>query len=232
MHKIDLKNSLKIVNNILQVSDNLPNNDSTPLVADLFQLPANVYFLDLQSKLISGNLNMAHSMRCESIDEVMSKSALNYVNHKSASAARMNDLLVTRKRSLYVVEEEAVLPDKIIKFLSFKMPWMNEKGNILGISGISIDLSNDRLSHTINKLLDLGLLHKKHTVKSILPIHQKLTKQEEKILYLIGKGRTYKMIGKLLNLSARTVEHYTENIKVKFNVHHRSELIEISQTYF
>lgn len=52
-----------------------------------------------------------------------------------------------------------------------------------------------------------------------------LSKRQNEILRLVIFGKTIKEISKILDLSPRTVEHYFETIKTKFNVYSKSELI-------
>lgn len=52
-----------------------------------------------------------------------------------------------------------------------------------------------------------------------------LSKRQKEILHWVGYGKTIKEIAKILNLSPRTVGHYFETIKSKFNVNTKSELI-------
>jgi DNA-binding CsgD family transcriptional regulator len=52
-----------------------------------------------------------------------------------------------------------------------------------------------------------------------------LSRRQEEILQLIVYGKTIKEISKILKLSPRTVGHYFETIKFKFNVYTKSELI-------
>jgi DNA-binding CsgD family transcriptional regulator len=53
-----------------------------------------------------------------------------------------------------------------------------------------------------------------------------LSAQEIKCLRLLMAGMTAKAIGKHLAISPRTVEHYLENIRNKFNVKNKIELID------
>lgn len=68
----------------------------------------------------------------------------------------------------------------------------------------------------------LGIDKKDHVVK-VGDIS--LSKRQAEILKLVHKGKTFKEIARILNLSPRTVGHYFETIKMKFNVYTRSELI-------
>jgi DNA-binding CsgD family transcriptional regulator len=53
-----------------------------------------------------------------------------------------------------------------------------------------------------------------------------LSKRQSEILRWVVRGKTFKEIARLLNLSPRTVGHYFEAIKNKLNLFTRSELIE------
>ena len=57
-------------------------------------------------------------------------------------------------------------------------------------------------------------------------MHLHLTNKEIECLDLIMHGKTSKMIGKILNISYRTVETHMENIKKKLNIQSKSELID------
>jgi len=53
-----------------------------------------------------------------------------------------------------------------------------------------------------------------------------LTEREGHCLFYLVRGKTAKEISEKLNLSRRTVEQYTESIKIKFNCSKKSDLIE------
>lgn len=59
-------------------------------------------------------------------------------------------------------------------------------------------------------------------------MNMQLTNQEIKCLDLIVRGKTSKMIGKILNISYRTVETHMQNIKRKLNVQSKAELIDFT----
>jgi DNA-binding CsgD family transcriptional regulator len=56
-----------------------------------------------------------------------------------------------------------------------------------------------------------------------------LTNREATCLYLLLQNNTAKKIGKILNISPRTVESYLEAIKMKFNLDSKKELIKIAE---
>jgi DNA-binding NarL/FixJ family response regulator len=52
-----------------------------------------------------------------------------------------------------------------------------------------------------------------------------LTDREQQILQLISQGHTAKEIGKLLFISANTVERHRQNLMKKLNLHNRADLV-------
>lgn len=68
-------------------------------------------------------------------------------------------------------------------------------------------------------------LHDQHHTNyfSIKDTH--LSSRESECLFYLLRGKTAKQIARLLNLSPKTVEHYIENIKLKFQCQTKSELI-------
>jgi DNA-binding CsgD family transcriptional regulator len=63
-------------------------------------------------------------------------------------------------------------------------------------------------------------LHKNNTIHDI-----KLSKRQDELLQFIVHGKTIKEISEILQLSPRTIGHYFETVKMKFNVLTKSELI-------
>lgn len=55
----------------------------------------------------------------------------------------------------------------------------------------------------------------------------RLTKRENEIGYMISEGKTAKDISEIFSLSSRTVEHHISNMKEKFNVRRKSDLIKL-----
>ena len=64
-----------------------------------------------------------------------------------------------------------------------------------------------------------------HKNKKVIINDVTLSKRQNEILHLIIRGKTVKEISKLLQLSPRTVGHYFDTVKMKFNVSTKSELI-------
>lgn len=88
---------------------------------------------------------------------------------------------------------------KIQWFRTYRAPLYGHRGNVLGIHGLSIPVSE----------------------QSLIP----LTNRQTACLCLLAKGLTHKQIGLELGLAAKTVEHYLDAVKLKLNCESRSDLI-------
>ncbi len=82
---------------------------------------------------------------------------------------------------------------------TYKAPMFGRNGKIQGISGTSVFISKESLIA--------------------------LTKQQTACLRLLALGNTHKQIGDKLGLSAKTVEHYLDAVKLKLNCESRSDLV-------
>jgi len=84
-------------------------------------------------------------------------------------------------------------------FRSYRSPLHGHAGKVLGVHGLSIPVSE----------------------RSLIA----LTKQQTACLRFLALGNTYKQIAIELGLSAKTVEHYLDAVKIKLSCESRSELI-------
>ena len=79
--------------------------------------------------------------------------------------------------------------------------------------------SNDKEKLSFNELLN-NLLCENN-------INISLTTRERECLQHIAQRKTYRNVGKLLNISSRTVETHIINAKVRNNIETTSELVEM-----
>lgn len=54
----------------------------------------------------------------------------------------------------------------------------------------------------------------------------KLPKRQAEVLHYLIRGKSAKLIAKEMNISFRTIQHYTEILKTKFNCKTKIELID------
>lgn len=71
------------------------------------------------------------------------------------------------------------------------------------------------------------MLEKMGRYKNNIPLSlvKPLSKREKQCLQLFIKGKTNKEVARELDLSYRTVEKYSESIKIKFNVLNKAEML-------
>ncbi len=112
-------------------------------------------------------------------------------------------------------------------FLATKMPLYDKKKNLIGTHGYAYDLT-----HFSEKIISLIT----STNSSALPLFGEytltkpvdkieLTPSENKCLFYLIRGKTAKQTAALVKLSFRTVEHYIESLRLKFNCLTKSDLI-------
>ncbi|MBX9586082.1 MAG: helix-turn-helix transcriptional regulator [Gammaproteobacteria bacterium] len=119
--------------------------------------------------------------------------------------------------------------------LGNKHPLFDENNKIVGMSGISIDITSCKVMRSALLLLsdDDKLIGRKLNSLNQFTYMLKetyddfgLNLRESEILFLLIRGKSAKEIGRKVDLSFRTVEKYLEQIKVKLNCSSKSELVE------
>ncbi len=86
------------------------------------------------------------------------------------------------------------------------------------------------LKHALSRRIVSPKKSQKNYNERLNPL-TKLSPQEIMVYQGIIEGLSSKEIGKHLNLSFRTVEHYTENVKNKFNALYKKDLMKSRQGY-
>lgn len=207
--------------------------DETQINEQIFQLenivaamPGTIYWKDTEGRLLGCNNNQARVFDLNKND-IFSKnileigSILNW-EEKIAIEVHQNSLEVISKRHQKQIEEIVLVNGVWKHFLSCKNPLFDSHGNVVGLAGASIEVSKNCQTKIVETYLE--------KIEKIITFNSnksfpKLAKREIECLYFMIRGMTAKQIGKLLNLSFRTIETYIENMKLKLNCCNRSELI-------
>lgn len=114
------------------------------------------------------------------------------------------------------------------KILSIKTKLTNSANHIVGIIGISFELSEIGFSHiaeVINKLNITLALNSQPLAMYINNSQLKLSPREKECAFYLTRGMTAKEIARKMNISSRTVEFYLLNIKEKLGCVRRSEIV-------
>lgn len=107
-------------------------------------LPGNVYWKDRQGVALGCNLMQAKVMGVDNPESLLGKSEFDLVDYNQALEIRKNDLDVMRSGKLIVMEENVELSGKNFTFLSYKTPLMDEKKVVVGILGVSLDITKQK----------------------------------------------------------------------------------------
>lgn len=123
----ELKKSKNYLNNIL---DNMPGF---------------VYWKNKAGVILGDNKLHANILGFSSTKEVIGKTDYDLSWKDQAERLRQNDLEVMRKGKSITIEEEGTLPNgKKIIGLTHKAPLRNEKKRVIGIIGISLDITEQK----------------------------------------------------------------------------------------
>jgi DNA-binding CsgD family transcriptional regulator len=218
-----------------------PQHAPKRTVKELFNLPMNVYIQNPYGVIQNINEFGVNSCGFASVRDAIGNSVRVVAEKGSADALLQNNLAVIKNNRLTLFDEEHTRRDKLIfQRLSLKFPWYSQDDKIIGIFGFSIPINEpfavSSLSSSLNHILNTGLLSRS-ALDPIAMLQQSvinnivLSKREKQCMHYLMRGKTAKAIANHLGLSTRTVENYIENIKSKFGVSSKSELIDLAHSH-
>jgi diguanylate cyclase (GGDEF)-like protein/PAS domain S-box-containing protein len=125
--------------------------------------PDHVYFKDLDGRFTRLSRSLALWMGVEDADQALGFTDFDFFAHEHASAARRAELEVMRTgQHIVALEEREVWPDGRVSWVSTtKVPLHNRGGRVVGIFGLSRDitarkLSEERERHQADQLATLA----------------------------------------------------------------------------
>jgi PAS domain S-box-containing protein len=144
----DINNFIKEINILLFSKINKKNNFGHMLSAEqqiLNAIKANIYWKDLRGIYLGCNINMAKEFGYFDVNEIIGKSDYELIWRNNANQIVKNDNIVIKERSSITFEEKAVDKFGQIKiFKTSKSPLIDEDKKIIGIIGVSIDISDEK----------------------------------------------------------------------------------------
>jgi PAS domain S-box-containing protein len=102
--------------------------------------PDLVFVKDREGRYAMLNTPATHVLG-KSVEEVVGKTDADIMPAAAALQLRENDLRIMNRGVTEIVEEPVQINDQIITYLSAKSPWRDLEGNVLGIIGLSRDIS-------------------------------------------------------------------------------------------
>lgn len=135
--------------------------------------PDNIYFKDLESKFVEINLSHAKAFGLDHPDDAIGKSDMDFFQLEYAQQAFADEQIIIQTGIPIVgLEEKQIWPDGKITWVSTsKIPHRNSEGKIIGIFGISRDItsikeaekalreSEEKLSTLFESMTEMVILH-------------------------------------------------------------------------
>lgn len=144
-------------------------------------IPANIYWKDLNSVILGGNLSHAKQAGFSDPKEVVGKTEYDFVWRDQADEIIRNDQVIMRSGIGSQLEETATLSDGTLHtFLTCKDPLRDKNNQVIGIIGVSTDITHFKQLQT--DLLQAQTLAAEHAIN-------KATAEEEMrktIMVLVG----------------------------------------------
>lgn len=105
-------------------------------------IPASIYWKDSEGFYLGCNKYMLNMAGLTSREQIVGKNDFEMPWRKQAAKIRELDQLVIKNRKTYEREESPTLHNGIVQtFLSSKTPLFGENGNVIGVIGVSIDIT-------------------------------------------------------------------------------------------
>jgi len=145
----DLGKAIRVVGSVIDISKR--KNAEIALKEERHQLhqlveniPINIYYKDKKSRFVLANSSTAEKLGVGSVDELLGKNDHDFFDASHADIARANELEImrTKKPQMNMVERETWDDKEDTWGETCKIPWLDSKGNVRGIFGITSDISD------------------------------------------------------------------------------------------
>lgn len=191
-----------------------------------------VFYVLSDLTLARVNKNSATSYGMQQPEELVGKTVYDFFEKESAEYLVRYEMETVIKNKIMMREYDLTrLDGSVHHFLGLRAPWYDNNDQIIGVMGYAVSIGKHSLPDALTSFMKQGLIENPGTYSNY--IHSAhLSKREMECLKLAVRGKTMREIGLFLGLSVRTIEAYMENIKLKFNVATKSELIDLVFDYF
>jgi PAS domain S-box-containing protein len=157
--------------------------------------PTLIYVKDRQGRLLMANSATAHWLG-QSTTDVIGLTEWDYLNSTEADQIKQNDQQVIETGEVSLFEETVTLPAGTRTFLSTKSPYRDEHGSVIGLIGVSTDITDRKQTerelqrllaserHYVNQLQ--GLMTAALAINSALSVEQVLQVITDQAAAIVG----------------------------------------------
>ena len=190
------------------------------LLTAFYNAPGHVYWKNKHGIYLGCNVNQAATLGLSSPDEIIGKNDFELLWKDGAVIFRKNDLYVISSGNAEVIEEQLIINNIPTTYLSHKVPLVNKHKNVVGVFGISVDISVQKKVETYRTSHNqiAGCEHVNAAFTSLSP-------RELQVLKLLAAGKPRKAISKEVNLSVKTVDTYRARMFDKLHIKNDIELM-------
>lgn len=200
-------------------------------IGDQFKSSFEVFFMHKNMTIMRVNEMVAETCGQDNPEFMMGKSPHPYFDEASAAFIERCDAHVLTTKQLLVNDYDLIRKDgQISHHLAIRMPIYDDSCNVTGIAGYSVIVGKQSLANFCLEIFKdkFSLQFLSQHESSAFP---SLSRREKECLGYLMRGKTMREIALTLNLSVRTIEAYIENLKNKFGVTRKSELLELAFSY-
>ena len=106
-------------------------------------LPGNVYWKDTKGRYLGCNESQAKAFQLDSPEEVVNTTDYDYFSKEDADGLFKNDQKIIASKQLQTIEESGSFPgQEKATYLSKKLPLKNKHDEVIGILGVSFDITD------------------------------------------------------------------------------------------
>jgi two-component system, OmpR family, aerobic respiration control sensor histidine kinase ArcB len=104
-------------------------------------MPCHIYWQDRKGKVLGCNDEQASSLGFKTKEELIGKTIFDLQPRKYATKIAATNQKVIKTKKLHTVEESAMVSGKELIYLSNKIPLFDKQHNVIGLVGMSIDIT-------------------------------------------------------------------------------------------
>ena len=201
----------------------------------LSNLPNSIYWKNKEGVYLGANIHAVRMVGFKSVNDIIGKTDYDFSSKEKADNFRKNDILVLTTGKEICVEEESYskMGTKLIQ-LSTKKPIRDSSGNIIGVMGVTVDITDLKKKEEQlveqTKFLEEALSEKKrflnnlsHEIRTPLHIISSISEALYKNINSISKDQFQGFLSTLLKNNKRLMTLVTNLLEVAKGAQRKNE---------